>query len=174
MSEATIDATDREVEQQSEFLPLGSLERAAAKERIKLAYLSGSQTLLAGAVKEGISYHTVMRWSKEECWHGTKEVVAKTADLKTAENITDLIAEERTKQIKRALARAQKIQERIDKAAENEESAPEGLLASAVQALASAEERADNIVRRNLGMDQQSGGNSSVSINILAGGISLS
>lgn len=169
MSEAT--TVESEVD---DILPAGSIERAEAKERIKLAYITGRATLLALAVKERVPYTTAMRWSKEEQWHVAAEETRTLSASKTVESLSDFIAEQRTLQVKRALTRAQKLQDLADLAADNEKSKPDGLLASAVQALASAEERADNIVRRNLGMDQQSGGNSSVSINILAGGISLS
>lgn len=168
------EATTFEAEECEVLLPVGSIERAEAKERIRLAYVSGRGTLLALAVKERVPYQTVMRWSKEDGWQGEKTQVVTVANQKTTESITDWVAEQRTAQIKRAITRAAKLQERIETAAENEARRDEGLLASAVQALASAEERADNIVRRNLGMDQQSNGSSSVSINILASGISLS
>lgn len=157
-----------------DVLPPGSLERAAAMERVKLAFISGQGSLVALSVRERVPYQYVLRASSDEKWSEQKLAVAQKTDSKLSENLADFIAEQRTLQVKRALTRAQKLQDLADLAANNEKAKPDGLLASAVQALASAEERADNIVRRNLGMDQQSNGGGSVSINILAGGISLS
>jgi hypothetical protein len=148
-----------------------SPERAAAKQAIKLAFISGSATLTQLSVKYMVPYETVARWSKNEHWKEQKGKIATVSEQKLTDNLTDFIAEERVKQVRRALGRAQGLQKLADEAVVN---VGKDLSPADVQALASAEERADNIVRRNLGMDQQHGGGSSVSINILAGGVQLS
>jgi len=144
-----------------------SPERAAAKERIRLAYVSGKNTLARLAVAERIPYNTVMKWSSDEGWNKEKANVALKSDSKLIENIADWVAEQKTVQIKRAVKRSGALQAAIDKAL------ADNLTPADIQALASAEERMDNVVRRNLGMDDQSGGRSSVSINILAGGVQM-
>ncbi len=153
--------------------PPFSDERTAAKEAIRVAFLAGRSTLAASAVKYRIPYETILTWSKREGWAAEREKMAVAVTAKVTESLHDFIAEQKSVQIRRALSRAQKLQTLVDSAAENEAGQENGLLASAVQALASAEERADNIVRRNLGMDsQQSGG--SASVNIIAGNVSFS
>jgi hypothetical protein len=153
----------------TDVFPAGSLERSAAKEKIRLAFMSGVGTLAALSIKERVPYQTVLRWSKEERWGDSKREVATISGQKTTENVADWIAEQRTVQIKGAITRARKLQAAIDR------TMPEGavLEPSELQAIASAEEKADNIVRRNLGMDQQNQSGAAVSINILAGGIQV-
>lgn len=151
-----------------------SPERAAAKERIRLAFITGKATLAYMARMEKISYSTIMQWSSAEEWGKTREKTIEATSSKTEENIVEWMAKERMEQVKRAITRANKLRSLVDKAAENAEGSENGLLPSDVQALSTAEERADNITRRNLGMDQQSGGGSSLSVNILSQSIHLS
>lgn len=151
-----------------------SPERAAAKERIRLAFITGKATLAYMARTEKISYSTIMQWSSAEEWGKAREKTIEAASSKTEENIVEWMAKERTAQIKRSLSRAGNIRSLVDEAAENARRSESGLLPSDVQALSTAEERADNITRRNLGMDQQSGGGNSLSVNILTNSITLS
>ncbi len=156
---------------ETEMLAPYSEERAQAKESIRLAFISGRATLAASAIKHRIPYETVLGWSKREEWALERDKTGSAISRIVTETMQDFVAEQKQVQIRRALVRAQKLRELVDSAAENEKGTDVGLLASAVQALASAEERADNIVRRNLGMDGQSnGGGSQVSVNIVASG----
>lgn len=153
------------------MLPVGSLERAAAKERIRLEYVAGRGTLLALATRERISYSTVMRWSSEDGWNIAKAKVQEKTDSTLVDKVADWMAEQREVQIKTAIKRARRMQKAIDQSLGEEDAV---LLPAELQALASAEERMDNIARRNLGMDGQTQQSAAVSINILAGGIQLS
>lgn len=156
-----------------------SPERAAAKERIRLAFVSGKATLAYMARIEKVPYNTISQWSIKEKWGEAKAAVALKTSEELVENIADFVAKERVKQVKRALSRSDNIRSLVDEAAKNARQrvnadGSSGIMPSDVQALSTAEERADNITRRNLGMDQQSGGGNSLSVNILTNSITLS
>lgn len=173
--EASVEAIEREEERKSpDYIEKGSPIRQEVKDKIKLAYISGKANLAYMSRTERVPYATLMRWSMEESWAEKKQAVAQRTESETIENIADFVAKERVMQIKRAISRAGKLRSLVDKAAENAERSEEGLKPSDVQALSTAEERADNITRRNLGMDQQSGGGNSLSVNILSQSIVLS
>lgn len=159
---------------EDEVLDWYSPERAAAKERIRIAFVTGKATLAYMSRVEKVPYGTIAQWSVNEKWGEAKAAVAEQTSNSLVENLSDFIAKERAVQVKRAISRANKLRSLVDKAAENAEGSENGLLPSDVQALSTAEERADNITRRNLGMDQQSGGGSSLSVNILSQSIHLS
>lgn len=172
MSEAAeAEACEEVIEADCEVVPSGTLERVAAMQRIKMAFMSGQGSLAALAVKERVPYQTVLRASSDEKWSIQKKDVLQKTDTKVAESVADWVAEQRTLQIKTALKRARRMQKAIDQSLGEEDAV---LLPAELQALASAEERMDNIARRNLGMDGQTQQSAAVSINILAGGIQLS
>jgi hypothetical protein len=148
-------------------------ERLEAKERIRLAFIAGKATLAFLASQERLPIDTVQRWSSNESWGAQKCEIQQRADGRLTDDISDFLAKERTKQVKRAITRASKLQQCADKIIHDESGEVRRLDASELQALSTAEERADNIIRRNLGMDQQNGGNSGTTVNILAGNISL-
>lgn len=174
-AEAQVQVMEAQEEQDAaEVRDWYSPERAAKKERIRIAFVTGKASLAHLSRSEGLPYSTLSRWSVEEQWGEKKAEIALKTDEGLVENLTDFIAKERAAQVKRAISRAGKLRSLVDKAAENAERSEEGLKPSDVQALSTAEERADNIVRRNLGMDQQSGGGNSLSVNILAQSINLS
>lgn len=184
MSEATepleIDAEATIIQEQiPDYIEKGSPIRQEVKDKIKLAYISGKANLAYMARTERVPYATLMRWSMEESWAEKKKAVAERTESETIENIADLVAKERVKQVKRALSRSENIRSLVDEAAQNarrrvNEDGSSGIMPSDVQALSTAEERADNITRRNLGMDQGSGGGNSLSVNILSQSIHLS
>lgn len=162
------DAPETTPEAAVEIIPAGTPERSAAKQRIKLAFIGGTATLAYLSKSEGVPYVTVQKWSSEENWGDLKRAALQKTDAKVAENISSWIAEQRVVQIKRSVSRAAKLQAKADQILPNITEASE------LQSMATAEEKVDTIVRRNLGMDSEHPGGSAVTVNILAGGVQLS
>jgi hypothetical protein len=148
----------------------GSEEWNERKEAVKLAFIAGKATLAALSIKYGISYKTVQNWSQVERWGEAKEKLAVRIEGKFGDNLVDWLAKEKEKQIRRALTRSERLQRLSEEAEGVARASEDGLRPVDVQALA-AEEKADNMARRNLGMDGTGGGGGSqVSVNIVASG----
>lgn len=153
---------------------LSPLTRLQAKEAIRLAYVSGRARLVELAELHGIPYDTVRFWSTSDGWTVERDSVLVSADAKTVSVMAQLLTDERERQIRRALQRSGGLRDAIDAVLREGDVAmtevgpiriPIG--AKALQSIATAEERADLISRRNLGMDDQGGGSTNVSVNVL-------
>lgn len=170
---------------------------------IRLRYEGSDISQRRLAQELGVSYSTLSHRAMRERWsqsaalvHQAREQVAiKTsealqsaashaADLAAKQLIDELqpwIAEQKTQQIKRAIARSTKAQQRLDAIADgtlaldkdgNTLTLPNGPKEESF--IAQAEDKYDNIIRRNLGMQDGSGFSGALSVNILAGQAAVS
>lgn len=163
---------------------------------IRLRYESSDISHRDLAKELGISYSTLSKRSMREKWsqsaalvhQARSDLAAKTvialesatslaADMAAKQLVDELqpwIAEQKAKQIKRAIARSTKAQERLDGIAEgytvlDKDGEPVELTPGPKEEsfLAAAEEKYDSIIRRNLGMNEGSGLGGSLSIQVL-------
>lgn len=142
-----------------------ALTREQAREAIRLAYVSGSASLAVLSCRFAVPYDTVRRWSLENGWSVTRKDVASIADAKTSLSLANWLSEQRTEQQKRAISRSKRLQDAIDKALpEGERLAPKD-----IASLATAEEKADKIIRENLGMTGASTSGPVFNVNALGG-----
>lgn len=165
---------------------------------IRLRYEGSDISQRRLAAELGISYSTLSHRAMRERWsqsaslvHQAREQVAlKTvqaletaashaADLAAKQLVDELqpwIAEQKAAQIKRAIARSTKAQSRLDTIADgvtaldkegNRVTLPNGPKEESF--IAQAEDKYDNIIRRNLGMSESGGFSGNLSVNVLAG-----
>lgn len=142
------------------------MSRGQMKEACRLAYCSGRHKLTELCVTYRLPYDTLRCWSREEGWSVTKAEVATQAHSGTVSAIADWLTEQRMEQMKRSVGRASRLQGAIDQCyPKDQEDKP--LCPKDLQSIATAEERADLIIRRNLGLDQPGAGAPLVNVNAL-------
>lgn len=141
------------------------MTRGQMKEACRLAYCSGRAKLTELCCRYQLPYDTLRRWSVEDAWSVTKEEVAKQADSGTVSALAEWLLEQRMRQIRGSIVRAGRLQSEIDKVLD----AGNPLCPKDLQSIATAEERADLIARRNLGLDQPGQAGPLVNVNALAG-----
>ena len=144
------DAVECEVMEPGQLTPE---ERARAKEAIRLAYTTGQAKLIDLSDQHGISYNTAQRWAKDERWGESRSVVLTVSDRKTDSELAQWLTTERVRQVKEGVAEGRAIREDVRKAREASDLEEKVALAKVAQSLATAGERADLIIRRNLGME---------------------
>ncbi len=160
---------------------------------VRLIYEQGDESQRKLASRLGISASTLMKRATREQWQqnsglvaAVHEATAKTyvatiereaelqIPLAAKAAVSDLLADltpwiesEKRKQVIRAVKRAVEHQERIDSVALTVED-PKGMAM-----IATAEDKFDAIIRRNLGMSEGTGIGGSLNINILANQASI-
>lgn len=144
-----------------------SPERAKAKEEIKLAFVTGKHTLASLASRYLIPLTTIQQWSAKENWGEIKETMLQSVNGKVVASAADMLAKEREAQIRRSLVRSRQLQDGADKILLDDEGKVKKLEAGELQALAVAEDRADQIARRNLGMEDKGGNSTSFNVNFI-------
>jgi hypothetical protein len=130
------------------------------RERCRLAYVGGMvRSLMELSEKAGVPHDTLRRWCRAERWGELEQ----QADAEATQNLGEWLSTERGRQMKRAVERARKLQAAIDTSVGNRELTP-----SELRDMTTAEERADAIIRRNLGMNDSMASGSTVSVAVLS------
>lgn len=172
--------------------PLKELEWEAIRRRYESTTISQRDL----SKELGVSYSTLSKRAMREKWNqaasliheareslvlktseALSEATSRAADMAAKQLVDELqpwIAQQKTEQIKRALLRSQKAQDRLDKISLGYDVVTkDGDLATLSPGpkeesfIASAEDKYDNIIRRNLGMNDSATFNGSLSVNIL-------
>lgn len=165
---------------------------------VRAEYETSTLSLRAIARKYGLSESTALKRAAREKWNQGAQLIAeardqlaikttealsvatdKAADIAAQQLIDELqpwIAQQKTEHIKRAVKRSRRAQDRLDKVAKGfRVQGKDGEIVllrpgpKEESFLAQSEDKYDNIIRRNLGMNDISASGGTLSLNILMG-----
>lgn len=151
--------------------PMTRLEK---KEACRLAYVSGRATLRELEDLHELPYGTLKRWSVEEQWGEAQSAVRTQAETNLVPKIADWVSKQHEVQVRRGLERGLAIQNDVDEVRKRgsvvvmTQAGPVDIPFGPkdVQAIAMAEDKADLVIRRNLGMENQAAG-PTLNLNVL-------